>query len=263
VNQENQSNNAAAAQSVKVYDELRDNETIQRDTSMQPNKSMLRSIVDSARVRENIHEPGPWSNVSKNEKKKGHLFDNTSRHELGFSIMEDTEVKPKFTPIPILVDNFKRGLQIPSNFVRKNKPQTDWQLASIYINPDDQETNSKFVKIPCYDKFMLYPKPNMEFSPEELRGYRWFKKHNIKNMTTKLGDSIWAENFDCGVRLPLDFVSKNLPQKNDLVMSDFNIEKGQNFSFRIADVYPKDSHEEYSFEELMMKKKWQTGLIKS
>ncbi|XP_021708404.1 uncharacterized protein LOC5575051 [Aedes aegypti] len=213
------------------------------------NQSIVRSLVNHARDRENVREPGPWSNV-KSHHKRGPLFGTT--HEPSFKISEDPI---EFQPIPVLVDNLSRGIQLSVKHKRQNYPQKPFELA---VCDDDKPSG-----FPVYDKLALYCRGSKEdFCPEELRGYRYFKRRGIVNKMTEQYDPIWANGSVAGIRLhPYHVREYRCRPGDDLKTEKPTIGTGtQGMQTRIAEIYATD-REEMSIEELRMQK-WKDGKIK-
>lgn len=209
------------------------------------NVSVVQSIVDSVRKLENAREPGPWS---KAKSSKRVLIPMENQHPLAFPICEDSNDEPI---IVCKQEDLHKGLKLPVNFIRKNVPQNLWNVPIIV---DDE---IKEFTLPMYDKMNVYPGNGFEYSSEELRAYKWFKKRNSFNKRIKAYDQNWPTNK---TRLPPNFVRKNLPQ-TDFAVERFLIDNSvlsQSFKMvsKINEIYPEDNKdEEFSIEELM-KLKW-------
>lgn len=235
VNQENvpvNQRSAAGNVAVSVYAE--EQETIPR------NESIVKTLVD-ARMRENTHEPGPWNKAKLG--KSGPLFTGSSS-QLNFNIAEDEE---GFTPIPYTVKTYDKGFLRPKDFINKNKVSKGlWDAPTVLHDPTDEKC------LPMYNKPFLYPKPGLEYSPEELLAYRWFKKQNITNNFTAKRDLVWSDSVDCGSRLPPGFIRKNLPQPQDkpTAREALDLEPQTKMMCRFAELYP-ETGEVFSTEELM------------
>lgn len=225
-------------------------------TSVPVNTSVVKtSIVDSARKRENTHEAGPWSKAKSGTGSKGNLFGKSgAQSEIGFDIMEDEE--DTFDPIPYIVKTFHLGIQLPGTFVARNNPEkTKWNLPTCIEEP--VVPNS----IPIYDKFLLYPKPGIEISLEELKAYRWFKARSITAPITERYDHILTNTVESGIRIPPGFVSKNIEQtKFENVEEDPTKDDISGFQVCFKKLYREDKTE-LCLEELLVLK-YKRGLIK-
>nr|XP_029719042.1 uncharacterized protein LOC109406321 [Aedes albopictus] len=214
------------------------------------NQSIVRSLVNHARDRENVREPGPWSNAKGHHHKRGPLFGTS--HEPSFKISEDSV---EFQPIPLLVDNLSRGIQLSLKHKRQNYPQKPFELA---VCDDDKPSG-----FPVYDKLALYCRGTKEdFCPEELRGYRYFKRRGIVNKMTEQYDSIWANGSIAGIRLHPYHVREFRCKSGDDLKTERPIvgPTTQGIQTRVAEMYANEG-EEISMEELRMQK-WKDGKIK-
>lgn len=239
VDQENISNGMNINASLPVY-------TGPAESSI-TSRSIVRSLVDHARDRENIREPGPWSNAKSHQNKRGPLFG--ASHEPLFKISEDST---EFQPIPVLVDNLSRGIQLAANYKRKNYPQTPFEVA---VCDDDKPSG-----VGMYDKLNLYCQGGTkDFSPEELRGYRYFKRRGIVNKMTEQYDPIWGSG-EC-IRLhPYHVREYNFKPGDDLKTVNPIIGAATvGIQTPIAEIYAESS--EVSIDELRAQK-WKDGKIK-
>lgn len=222
-------------------------------TSPIASTSVVQTILNSTKKQENLREPGPWSKA----KIKSHaLFGGVSSTKPSFSILEDDDIPP--IPLPDSENNYARGIQLPNNFVRKNFPQDEFAFP---LHRDDEPQKNTLYK---YDKFMIFPAPDKCYSLEELRAYKWYKKHNINNDFTRTQDTVWDTGYGIPMRLPPHFVRKNAKQ-DDLVLDPININdalgNGQRkFGFNINQIYT--ANEEYSPEEILQAK-WLNGELLS
>lgn len=227
---------------LNVYEDEKNNSTIPGPV----NVSVVQSIVDNVRKQENAREPGPWS---KAKSSKRVLIPMENQHPLAFPICEDSNDEPIIVCKP---EDLHKGLKLPLNFIRKNYPQELWNVPIIV---DDE---IKEFTLPMYDKMNCYPGNGFEYSSEELRAYKWFKKRNIFNKRVKEYEQNWPTNK---IRLPPNFIRKNLPQTN-FVVERYLIDNSilsQSFKIisKIDEIYPEDNNdEEFSLEELL-KRKWQ------
>lgn len=246
VKQENVSPNENSSSAVPIFTGGTGNSS----KSMAPeNHSIVRSFVNASRDRENIREPGPWSDAKSN-KKRGPLFG--ASHGPRFEISEDSA---DFVPIPLLVDNSNRGIQLEPNHKRTNYPQKPFEIA-----PCDDDKPSGF---PLYDKTFLYCRGLKEdFCPEELRGYRYFKRRGIQNQMTHRYDPIWANGAEAGIRLhPYHLREYKCDPKNDLKTDRPAVDSSwDEIQTRIRELYAPVG-EELSMEELRLQK-WKEGKIK-
>lgn len=241
VNQENVPNGSLNINKLPVYTGSTDARNI--------NPSIVRSLVNASRDRENVREPGPWSNA-KGHQKRGPLFGTSNGPS--FKISEDTV---EYQPIPILIDNLNRGIQLAQKHKRENYPQKPFELA---VCDDDKPSG-----FPVYDKLFLYCLGSKEdFCPEELHGYRYYKRYGIVNQMTERYDPIWANGIKAGIRLHPYHVREFKFKPND----DFKTEKPvidessiRCIQTKIKEMYSKN--EEVSLEELLLQK-WKDGKIK-
>ena len=236
INQENVAS-TANAKALEVH------EDVAEAAAIGGNVSVIKSIIDSARKKENTHEPGPWNKAKSG--KHGNLFGKAgASNQLDFAIMED-EILP---PIPCLENLFKQGVQLPAGFVSCNKPQKPWNIPIFIEEPNEPRS------VPCYDKFLCYPNVSTEISPEELWAYKWFKKREIQAPIVHDHDLIWSNVFENGARIPPGFVSKNVEQVEkeefEMFVADDDV---TGFQTALVKIYPKDG-EEFSLEENLMEK---------
>lgn len=218
-------------------------------------KSVVRSIIDATRNQENLKEPGPW-NKAHDKKKSGKLFSKTDRNtDLGFSIHEDAEMedvylkKPLATPITEGERNYEKPFRYPKDFKSRNLPQSEWLTPVTIENESDPRT------CPQYNKCFLYPRPNIEFQPEEYRAYRWFKKRGISNKFTAKRDSYWCcYDVNVNIRQYPNFAKKSRPQRLTEVDAYFEPEKKKELMVCFSDLYDSKEKVEYQLEELMAKR---------
>ncbi|XP_058447206.1 uncharacterized protein LOC131427760 [Malaya genurostris] len=210
------------------------------------NLSIVQSLVNANRDRENIREPGPWSNAKCN-RKRGRLFG--AHQDLLFRISEDSSDHPL---IPVIVNNLSRGIQLESNHKRQSYPQKPFEIAAC-----DDDKPSGF---PVYDKISLYCyAPAQDFSPEELHGYNYFKRRRIQNDMTDRYDNIWGKRGLTGIRLHpyhirefkfIDDLKTEKPIIDNITLQMVT---------RTKELYANS--EERSMEELRLQK-WKEGKIK-
>lgn len=239
---------------IQVFKEEDDN-----TSSVPKNESIVKSLVDSLRTRENTCEPGPW-NKARLGHKNGPLI--SENQELGFKIAEDDSTS---APIPYTIKTFHLGFQRPAKFVAKNRPQNhNWDTVPLVI----PETLDPKV-IPMYSKPFCYPGNGKEYSTEEYIGYKWFKTRGISNKFTLQYDPIWDDAYECGIRIPPNFACKNVKQDNHmeyLVPMQVDAEKGFAVNYealktvdsatgRVSDI----SHEENMAEKWRMNPRRYTG----
>lgn len=215
------------------------------------NTSVIRSIVDSALKSENIVEAGTWNKAKIG--KHGSLFGKAgASNHLDFAIMEDDNLPP----IPCPEKLFEKGIQLPSGFVSRNKPQQQWDVSIVV-----QEAQVPRA-IPCYEKFFLYPNRNVEISPDEYRGYKWFKDRNMKNKLTEQYDKIWTNTLETAIRLPPGFQTSNVKQKETEEFERFTPGEDCNeVQLPLHRMYPGEDKDELSMEELLAEK-FRNGEIK-
>ncbi|XP_055638237.1 uncharacterized protein LOC129776553 isoform X2 [Toxorhynchites rutilus septentrionalis] len=209
-------------------------------------QSINHSLINPNRNRENVREPGPWSNA-KNGKKHGPLF--SASHCPSFAISEDTY---EYQPIPILVENLSKGIQLETNHKNKNYPQKSFDITAC---DDDKPAG-----FPMYGKISLYCRaPKYDFSPEELHGYHYFRRRRIYNKMTEHYDDIWGEST--GIRLhPYHVRQYKFNPGNDLKTEKPTIDGSvEGLRTKVKDMYA--DIEELSMEELRLQK-WKDGKIK-
>lgn len=153
---------------------------------------------------------------------------------------------------------FEKGIQLPPNFARKSRPQTEFNPKPFFEPP---RTDGKIIhKEYHYDKFMLCPAEDKAFSIEELQAYNWLKRRNIDNDFTKEQDKVWGIGPDVPIRYPSSiFPRKNAPQsewilprkREEDIMPNEISKMNFRFSYNHAQHYPDDILEEFSIEELM------------
>ncbi|XP_055383397.1 uncharacterized protein LOC129613385 [Condylostylus longicornis] len=229
---------------------------------------VVKNIIDSVRKKENLKEPGPWT---KGLKKRGHLFDHakSQEHEIGFTILEDdkesegensrklSSKKPQVaTPFTEnYEDNFSKGIQLPKNFAKQNYPQGIWKVEII---ADNEVLPGTF---PQYNKLFHYPKPDIEFSTEEILAYKWFLKHGVQNKFTEMSASYFGNEINVGIRMFKNFPKTNLPDKHsNFKLSQFKLENSQSSKLlvNIGEVYYEVENglvqREKQFEEILYEK---------
>uniref|UniRef100_A0A336K6A5 CSON015408 protein n=1 Tax=Culicoides sonorensis TaxID=179676 RepID=A0A336K6A5_CULSO len=202
--QENMMGANAGPIKVDVFKEAE--EETKESSSLTNNVSIVRSLVDSIRSRENTHEPGPW-NKAKVGCISGHLIE--APQQPSFKILEDDT---PCNPIPYNYKSYHLGFQRPNHFVANNRSQpNDWDNVPLVISePIDPKG------IPMYSKMYCYPGNGKEYSAEEYVGYKWFKNRGLSNKFTLQYDPIWDDRIDCGIRIPPNFARQSLPQNSDM-----------------------------------------------
>lgn len=173
-----------------------------------------------------------------------------------FSIPMDEE--SKFEPVPLLVDNYNRGVQLSSKFHSRNSPQTPFDLSVCVGDPNERA-------IPRYDKIRLYCQAGekREYSPEELRAYRYYERMQIKNKLTETLSLVWGRGFEYGIRLhPLHRRTATAqPVAPAKIRNPSLGDCDPNIKTRLQEMYA-NSEEEKSIEELLVTK-WIEGRIQS
>lgn len=213
--------------------------------------SVIKNILNSAKKKENAHEPGPWNKAKLG--KKGALFGKVdTSHALRFDIPEDENL----APISYTDKKFDLGIQLPSDWVNSNTvKQTPWEIPVVAEEPKSARS------IPTYDKCRLYPQANIEISPEEYRAYLWCKKLDIDATFIKENEKYWKNCFEHGIHLYPGFCDKSEVQVEKINIPhrlDSGDESG--FQFKLNQLYPNET-EVRSFDELLVDK-WHRGDIK-
>ncbi|KFB46092.1 AGAP011124-PA-like protein [Anopheles sinensis] len=223
--------------------------------------SIVRPFSSVHNQAENIIESARLA-TSQGANKKSVLF---PKHLApSFDIPLDEE--PPCEPLPMLVENYSRGIQLPANFCRRNKPQTPFEVSICLGDPKERA-------IPMYDKIRLYCRANgkpgdklcekTEYSPEELRAYRYFVTNGIDNKFRQQHESIWGRGYDIGIRLHPLHVREVKSQESVAECKQMRPpleEPGMSFQTKIKEMYA-DPVEEKSIEELLVAK-WREGKIK-
>ncbi|XP_067637520.1 uncharacterized protein [Eurosta solidaginis] len=218
-------------------------------------KSVVHSIIDAVRNQENVKEPGPW-NKAHDKKKAGKLFSKTLRNtDLGFNIHEDIEMDCDDD-----INNLNKSVQqttnkgeenimpfkYPNNFKHKNQPQEEWITPVTTENAPDPRT------FPQYNKSCMYPRPNVEFQPEEYRAYCWFRKRGVSNSFTAKRDIYWRSNdINVNVRQYPNFARQSKPQKLTVLDAYFEPERMKGLKVCFSKLYDTEKKVEYQLEELM------------
>ncbi|EDW58751.2 uncharacterized protein BubR1 [Drosophila virilis] len=210
-------------------------------------KSSLRSIIDAARQQENLKEPIAWSKPHKH----GKIFASTAAHDPAFPIHVDEKALP---PIVDPDGNMLKPFKYPPNFKPKNTSQEPW-VTPVTIE-DEPDTNT----LPCYNKCMLYPRPNMEFSPEEYRAYCWFRRRNEQHPYVLRNEAWWGNGAAFGVRRYPNFASISKPQARDELDAYYKPPAVPSLATLLDKVYNDEEQQEYQLEELLVAK-WRQKLI--
>ncbi|XP_075155017.1 bub1-related kinase [Haematobia irritans] len=212
-------------------------------------KSVVRSIIDAQRDQENLKEPGPWNKAHS----KGKLFGKKMvTNELGFEIHEDGQANMDvdddlIVPISLTSEErkFDKPIWLPHNFCSRNKPQTDWVTP---ITTEERPDKNVLVQ---YNKCKLYPRPNVEFQPEELKAYNFFKKRNIENGFTKNRDMYWGRGPRYNIRQYPHFAKHSNPQKLDTVDEFFAPPHLPALVVPYKEMYNLEEKVERQFEEIL------------
>ncbi|XP_067637527.1 uncharacterized protein BubR1 [Eurosta solidaginis] len=218
-------------------------------------KSVVHSIIDAVRNQENVKEPGPW-NKAHNKKKAGKLFRKTLRNtDLGFNIHEDIEMvcdddinnlRKSVQPTTNIGEENIMPFKYPNNFKHKNLPQEEWITPVTTENEPDPHT------FPQYNKSCMYPRPNVEFQPEEYRAYCWLRKRGVSNSFTAKRDIYWKSNdINVNVRLYPNFARQSKPQKFTVLDAYFEPERMKGLKVCFNKLYDTEKKVEYQLEELM------------
>ncbi|XP_055297912.1 uncharacterized protein LOC129566206 [Sitodiplosis mosellana] len=153
-------------------------------------------------------------------------------------------------------DRRATSIRLGHDFKSKNLPQTQ-SPGLPYFDPPKASFNDIWQQmVPGYDKIMMTPADNVAFSAEELRAYQWFKHRRIENAFTKKQDKIWGIGYDVPMRWADVFPRKNLTQSEWIVprvqpSEELNEKGPHTFMCNMGELYPKNSMEEYSLEEII------------
>ncbi|XP_053669817.1 uncharacterized protein LOC128720188 [Anopheles nili] len=222
--------------------------------------SIVRPFSSVHSEPENIIEAARFAKSNALSQKKPALF---GMHQAPcFHIPEDEEI---FEPLPVIVENYSRGIVLSRTFCPKNNPQTAFNV-DICVGEQGKEKS-----IPMYDKIRLYcrttdryceGREKTEFSPEELRAYRYFMRQGKQNRFTNDQAQVWGQGYDVGIRLhPLHVSScTNNNDKVEAFQNPSPEELSLNIETKIREMY-SNTHEERSIEELLVEK-WLKGDIK-
>lgn len=217
----------------------------EKSQPQQRSTSVVEEIENS--MVENHIEPGPWSKPSNRRS----VFHNVNQRNstLKFAILEDADIEQSPIKVPLPPNDGNLAINLPPDFVRKNKPQTPFNVPSFV--EDSLPPNV----IPCYDMFNLQPNSKVSFCIEELRYYNFCKQRNIVNEFTERQDKLWSIGGSVPVRKPHRFVTMNQPQSDmETERPDItSIPSTEHFVCKLSELYPEGTTTEFSFEELMRK----------
>ncbi|XP_049288902.1 uncharacterized protein LOC125766875 [Anopheles funestus] len=227
--------------------------------SAEAGSSIVRPFSSVHNEAENIIEAARLAKTKTTSHKKPNLF---GTHQApSFDIPVDKE---EFLPIPLLVDNSSKGISLSAQFCRRNKPQTPFEVAICVGDPKERA-------IPMYDKIRLYCRAkeqkggieqSTEYSPEELRAYRYFVRRGVENRFTQEHERIWGRGYDVGIRLhPLHVSTSRSNESDKIAFENPKLDSCDgNIQTKITDIY-SNAAEEQSIEELMVER-WLKGKIK-
>ncbi|XP_044248727.1 uncharacterized protein [Drosophila takahashii] len=209
-------------------------------------KSSLRSIIDAARGQENIKEPVAWNKANSKPHKHGRIFGSNTSPGLGFDIHVDEQVMP---PITNYEHRLEQPFKFPPNFVAKNKPQESW------VTPVTIEDEPNGSGLPCYNKCLLYPRPNLEFSPEEYRAYCHLKRRNPQHPFFQRNDEWWGTGQVIrGIRCYPNFAKSSRPQPRDELDKFWKPPIVPGLEVVFDKLYNEEEQQEYQSEELLAAK---------
>ncbi|XP_017045661.1 uncharacterized protein LOC108091137 [Drosophila ficusphila] len=236
-----------AGRNVQVFNDENAEENIPLLVPEPEVKSSLRSIIDAARGQENIKEPVSWNKAHAKRHKQGKIFGSNTSPNLGFDIHVDEQALPPIT-------NYERRLEqpfrIPPNFVPKNKPQEAW-VTPVTI---EDEPNAK--GLPCYDKCLFYPRPNLELSPEEYRAFVYLKRRDIQHPLVQRNDEWWGTGGKVlrGVRCYPNFATVSKSQPLDELDKYWKPPVVPGLQIVFDKLYNDEEQQEYQPEELLATK---------
>uniref|UniRef100_A0A182WDM0 BUB1 N-terminal domain-containing protein n=1 Tax=Anopheles minimus TaxID=112268 RepID=A0A182WDM0_9DIPT len=225
--------------------------------SAEPGSSIVRPFSSVHNEPENIIAAARLAKTNTSSHKK--LF--PTHQAPSFDITVDEE---EFRPIPVLVDNYSRGIKLPAQFCHRNKPQTPFEVDICVGDPKERA-------IPMYDKIRLYCRAKerkggvgerTEYSPEELRAYRYFVRRGIENRFTQEHAKVWGRGYDVGIRLhPLHVSVSKSDSSDKVVYENPKLDScDRNIQTKITDIYSNPA-EEQSIEELLVER-WLKGKVK-
>ncbi|KAL9878023.1 bub1-related kinase isoform 1-T2 [Glossina fuscipes fuscipes] len=204
-------------------------------------KNLITSMISVARNQENEREAGPW-NKSHTDKNSGKLFRKNATLSRDFKILEDESQTLPMAPIK---SEFDMTFKYPKPFFPKNKPQKEWIVPVTIEEAPDKGS------LPEYKKYMLYPRPNVEFQLEELKAYSNFKLRNIENNFTKKRDIYWRNGPNFNVRQYPHFAKQSIRQTPN---ETYVPPKENNLVLNYDEIYDPIAKQEYEFAELYAKK---------
>lgn len=213
--------------------------------------SIVGSIMEGQKAKnENFLEPGTWTKIKMS--KCGKVAASSANN---FEIMEDDFAG--FPKIECTKNLYELGAQLPPDFVKFNKPQSSVNDFPIIILDDKLQANV----IACYEKHNCYPNGKVEISPEELRGFRWFKNKNQNNAPViQAYSNLLIKNFESGVRLYPGFLENNIIKESEQKFpSVLDESTKKNLQVKISEIFKNGI--EYSTEEILAEK-FQRGEIK-
>lgn len=231
---------------VEVFNDENSEGNIPISNSETEVKSSLRSIIDSACSQENIKEPVAWNKANAKRHKHGKIFGSNASPDLGFDIHVDEQAMPPIT-------NYERRLEqpfrFPTNFVAKNRPQEPW------VTPVTIEDEPNASGLPCYNKCLLYPRPNIEFSPEEYRAYSFLKHRNPQHPFIHRNDDWWGTGRVIrGIRCYPNFARYSKPQDLDELDKFWKPPLVPGLQVVFDKIYNEVEQKEYQPEELLAAK---------
>ncbi|XP_039226490.1 uncharacterized protein LOC6529090 [Drosophila yakuba] len=209
-------------------------------------KPSLRSIIDSARSQENIKEVVAWNKANAKRHKHGKIFGSNASPDLGFDIHLDEQTMPPITNYEHRLD---QPFKFPTNFVTKNRPQEPW------VTPVTIEDEPNANGLPCYNKCLLYPRPNLEFSPEEYRAYSFLKHRNPQHSFVYRNDEWWGTGGVIrGIRCYPNFARFSKPQDLDELDKFWKPPPVLGLQVVLDKIYNEVEQKEYQLEELLASK---------
>ncbi|KAH8288986.1 hypothetical protein KR054_003667 [Drosophila jambulina] len=209
-------------------------------------KTSHTSIVEAAHGVENLKESMPWNKAHAKTHKHGKIFSADSSPDLGFAIHVDEYA---FPPITNYERRCEKPFRFPPNFVAKNKPLETW------VTPVTIEQEPEANALPRYNKPMLYPRPNLEFSPEEYRAYIYLKRQEPQHQLVLRNDPWWGTGGELkGIRCYPNFATASKPQPLDELDKYFKPPRLPGIQVDFDKLYNDDEQTEYQLEELLTAK---------
>ncbi|KAH8277711.1 hypothetical protein KR018_003981 [Drosophila ironensis] len=206
-------------------------------------KTSLRSIIDAAREQENVKESVAWNMAHTNATKIGKIFGKNELPELGFDIHEDAQL---MAPITEYERSLEKPFKFPPAFVSENLPQEPW------VTPVTIEDEPNATGLPCYQKCLLYPRPNLEFSPEEHRAYEFLKKRFPNHPLVVSNEEWWGIGQGLkGIRCYPNFAKFSKPQHLDELDNFWKPPPVTGMQVLFDDLYNDEKQIEYQPEELL------------